>query len=147
MQGAETDLFQQGESDTGTQELAKVCFGEGTKRTDHKLLDLGAILFWTAWRVGYSGGRKVRGVDGVVDGYGDLEFRVVVYGATSDAGPYGLRGVSRGTGDSERHTVRLANVEVTLGRCFVDTTEESLRRTAAEETDWKNWLGWEDAMG
>jgi hypothetical protein len=41
-------------------------------------------------------------------------------------------------------TVRLANVEVTLGFCFDPTLDESLRRTAAEGTD-SNWW-WEGAM-
>lgn len=135
MDGEETDLFQEGKRNAGTQELGKVCFGEGTKRRDDKFFDLGTILFWIARGVGYSSGRKVSRVDGVIDGYGDLEFGVVVYGAASDAGPYGLGGVSRGSGDCSRHTVRLAKVEVTLGRCFVETIEESLRRTAAEERD------------
>ena len=114
-------------------------FGEGTKRRNDKVFDLGTILFWIARGVGYSGGRKVGCVDRVVDGYGDLKFGVVFYGAASDAGPYGLRRVSRGSGDRSRHTLRLAKVEVTFGRCFVETMEESLRRTAAEERDWKSW--------
>jgi hypothetical protein len=102
MEGEETDLFQEGECNACTQELAKMCFGEGTKRRDDKVFDLGTILFWTARGVGYRGGRKVGRIDGVVDGYGDLEFCVVVYGAASDAGPYGLGGVSRGSGDMAR---------------------------------------------
>ena len=75
-------------------------FGEGAKSTDDVLFDLGAILLCIARGVGYHGGREISRVNGVVDGYSDLEFGVVVYWATSDAGPYGLgrKGVSVGKG-------------------------------------------------
>jgi len=36
-------------------------------------------------------------------------------------------------------TVRLENVDVTLGFCFAETADDSLRRTAAEGTEENGW--------
>jgi len=38
-----------------------------------------------------------------------------------------------------KRTVRLENVEVTLGFCFAETADDSLRRTAAEGTEENGW--------
>ena len=88
---AGTDLLEQAEGNTGTEELAEMLAGEGIEGLQDVLLNGCSLCLWVVNVVGDDSGGEIGVVNGIVDGYGDLELGVVVHDCPCDTCPHRLK--------------------------------------------------------
>jgi len=91
-EGKGTGLFEEGDGDTGAEELAEMLCTKLAKGVEDVDLDFFRVLLRLAGGVGDDGGGEICAVDGIVDGYGDLVLGAVVDDGAGDASPHGLDG-------------------------------------------------------
>jgi len=90
-------LFQQGEGNASTQELAEMRHGKLTKGIEDMFFDLGTVPFRVSGSVRNGCGRKVGGVNRIMDGDGDLKVGIIIYRTAGDTSPHrGKTGKRRG---------------------------------------------------
>lgn len=85
-----THLFEETQSHTRTQEFAQMLAREGVESLQDMLLDDLGLTLGVVEVVGNDGRCEIGVVHGVVDGDGNLEFRLIVYDSTCDTRPHRL---------------------------------------------------------